>query len=323
MSRAVFDKSLDQALREVMQPTFVRGIVHLLLALYVVRLAPNMPKSISDVFDNQYVKLFVFALVLWTAQFSPSTAIMISLAFMVSVNYAMNKPLWEFMENEADHEKEEAVDAVQTLAVAAVSPESLSEEEVQKAVEIAASAVATQEGADALAHLAQQAMSPEPTPVEQVSSEVQDTLAGMPAVTEVPPMMAIVPAQEQAPAAPVSELLPAPEAPAVEAVKELAMAAAAPEPAPVAEVKAAAETAMAAVATQSGAEAISQLAEQALAPEPTPEPMVVKEAVVAMAAIPAVSQEQAKAEVAGCFPPRRFDLSNVVGYEPSLFELSA
>lgn len=323
MSRAVFGNSLDQALKEVMQPTFVRGIVHLLLALYVVRLAPELPSSVTEIFNNQYAKLFAFALVLWTAQFSPSTAIMISLAFMVSVNFAMNKPLWEFMENEASGENKDAVEAVQTLAVAAAGPESLPVEEVQKAAEVAASAVTTQEGADAIAHLAQQAMSPSATPVAQVSTEVQDAIAAIPTVSEVPVMMPVVPAQKQAPAAPVSELLPAPEAPAVEAVKELTKAAASPEPAPVAEVQVAAETAMAAVATQSGAQAVAQLAEQALAPEAAPQAAVVKEAVVAMVAIPAVSQEQAKAEVAGCFPPRRFDLSNVVGYEPSLFELSA
>jgi hypothetical protein len=322
MSRSLFDNSLDQALKEVMQPTFVRGIVHLLLALYVVRLAPELPKSVTEIFNNQYAKLFVFALVLWTAQFSPSTAIMISLAFMVSVNYAMNKPLWEFMENEAPLENKEAVEAVQTLAVAAASPESLPVEEVQKAAEVATAAVTTQQGADAVAHLAQQAMTPAATPVEQVSSEVQDAIAAIPSPTaEVPVTMPVVPAQEQAPAAPVSELLPPAEAPAVEAIKELAKAAAAPEPAALPEVKAAAETAMAAVATQAGAEAVAQLAEQALAPKAAPEPIVAKEAVVAMAAIPAVSQEQAKAEVAGCFPPRRFDLSNVVGYEPALYEL--
>lgn len=312
MSLALFDTSADQALKQVMQPTFVRGIIHLLLALYVVRLAPELPTRVTSIFNNQYVKLLIFALVLWTAQFSPSTAIMISLAFMVSVNYAMNKPLWEFLENEAAPTPasvpvEEAVQATAVLASAAASPGTLPVAEVQQAIEVLSASVTTQEGADAAMQLAQQAMTSSATSSQQVSTEVQTVMSSI------------------QPAAPTQEptLAPAETAAAVEAVKELAQAAAAPTAAPLAEVQAAAEIAMAAATTPEATEAIVKLAEQAMDSTATSQPMVEQEAVLAMASIPAVTEEKAKAEVSGCFPPRRFDLSNVVGYEPSLFELSA
>lgn len=94
-----FDKTVDNTLSQILNPGVVKGIVHLLLALYAVRLAPELPSYITDLFTNQYFRLFVFSLILWVARFSPSTALAIALAFMITVNYATNKPLWEFLEN--------------------------------------------------------------------------------------------------------------------------------------------------------------------------------------------------------------------------------
>lgn len=94
------DDTLNNALNNyVRKPTLVRGVVHLLLILYAARLAPSLPKPVFQLFENAYFKLFIFSLVLWTAQFSPSTSILIALAFMVTTNYANQRPLWEFLEN--------------------------------------------------------------------------------------------------------------------------------------------------------------------------------------------------------------------------------
>jgi|UniRef100_A0A6C0AL95 hypothetical protein len=95
-----FDNQISSLMNQyVKKPTIIRGIVHLLLILYVARLAPSLPRQVLILFENQYFKLFIFSLVLWTAQFSPSTSILIALAFMVTVNYSTNKALWEFLEN--------------------------------------------------------------------------------------------------------------------------------------------------------------------------------------------------------------------------------
>jgi hypothetical protein len=95
-----FDAQINNILNNLIKKQYiVKGIVHLLLILYVARLAPTLPQQVLTLFENAYFKLFVFSLVLWTAQFSPSTSILIALGFMVSVNYATNKPLWEFLKN--------------------------------------------------------------------------------------------------------------------------------------------------------------------------------------------------------------------------------
>jgi hypothetical protein len=115
------DGTLNNTLNNfVMKPTLVRGVIHLLLILYAARIAPSLPKPVFQLFENAYFKLFVFSLILWTAQFSPSTSILISLAFMVTTNYANQRPLWEFLENvdptqaPVSPSKEIAVNAVVT-----------------------------------------------------------------------------------------------------------------------------------------------------------------------------------------------------------------
>jgi hypothetical protein len=94
------DNKVNNILRTyVTKPTIIKGIVHLLLVLYAVQLAPELPKPVQEVFKNAYFRLFIFSLILWSAQFSPSISIAIAIGFMVTMNYINNKPLWEFMEN--------------------------------------------------------------------------------------------------------------------------------------------------------------------------------------------------------------------------------
>lgn len=83
----------------VKKPDIIRAIIHLLLVLYAAKLAPSLPPQVAAIFENSYFRLFMYALILWTAQFSPSTSLLIAISFMVTVNYINKKPLWEFMEN--------------------------------------------------------------------------------------------------------------------------------------------------------------------------------------------------------------------------------
>jgi hypothetical protein len=95
-----FDDQLNNILDTyVRKPTLIKGVVHLCLILYAAKLAPELPQSVLTLFQNNYFKLFIFSLILWTAQFSPSTSILIAIAFLVSTNYINNKPLFEFLEN--------------------------------------------------------------------------------------------------------------------------------------------------------------------------------------------------------------------------------
>jgi hypothetical protein len=97
-------KGIDNGVNSIMepllqQPTLIRGFIHLFLIVYAAKLAPMLPKEFLAVFDNAYFKLFVFSLILWTAQFSPSTSLLIALSFIMTANYLNHKHLWETMDN--------------------------------------------------------------------------------------------------------------------------------------------------------------------------------------------------------------------------------
>lgn len=81
------------------KPTIIKGVVHLFLILYAARLAPVPPKQVLILIENVYFKLACMSLILWSAQFSPSTSILIALAFMVTINYTTTGKVWEMMEN--------------------------------------------------------------------------------------------------------------------------------------------------------------------------------------------------------------------------------
>lgn len=95
-----FDKTLNNALTQyVKKPTIVRGVLHLFLILYAAQIAQTLPRSVYNIFQNNYFKLFIFSLILWTAQFSPSTSVLIAIGFMVTINYSTKGRFWEFLEN--------------------------------------------------------------------------------------------------------------------------------------------------------------------------------------------------------------------------------
>ena len=208
-------KKLDNGINSILstlikEPTLIRGAIHLLLMLYAARIAPKLPDAVLALFENQYFKLFVFSLILWTAQFSPSTSILIAIAFMVSVNYANQKPLWEFMDGEIQLLEEEtaapetttfapetttAIEAVVTLANAAVSTTAVPAEQVIPVAEVAAAAVTTPVGLQAIQVLAEQAVTPTPAPTPEVQRAVDIAVESITAA----PSLASTPAFEPAP----------------------------------------------------------------------------------------------------------------------------
>ena len=139
-----FDKTVGNFLTKTIKKTdVVRGLVHLVLVLYIAKLAPELPQNVLKFVENAYVKLFIFSLVLWTAQFSPSTSILIALGFMVTMNYANQKPLWEFLDNVQAaptgppavvmvHNKEVAIAGVSTVVERQISDAPIVQEIAQK-----------------------------------------------------------------------------------------------------------------------------------------------------------------------------------------------
>jgi hypothetical protein len=323
-----FDSNINSILQNyVKKPTLIRGVVHLLLMLYVVKLAPQPPKPVLQLFENIYFKLFIFSLVLWTAQFSPSTSLLIALAFLVTMNYVNTGKVWEYLENvkadtvivpasaisDGPASPATAIEAVKVLAEAAASPVPASPDVVKPVAEIAASAATTQEGVDAINVLANQAIAPSATSVQQVAEVAQAAVQSIvPAVPVVAPVEPVTPKQ------------------AIEAVKALAQAASSPSAIPSEDVIPVAKIAIEAAASAGdakGVAAVKALAEQAMEPAagkpeqvaaakaaaieavvsaPVPAPIAAAEQTVG-APTPAAQAAQAS----GCYPLRKYDMGLV------------
>ena len=308
------DAGLNSILNDyVRKPTLIRAVVHLMLILYAARLAPTPPKIVLQLFDNVYFKLCIFSLVLWTAQFSPSTSILIALAFMVTVNYTTTGKLWEMMDNigvvaQPPASISTAIDAIKVLSEAAVSPIASSPTVIAPIANIAVSASTTQEGIMAIKALAEQAVTPEAGTVQNVQHAAGTAIDSIMVDTPSPPapVVPVVPVVENKPVVvTVSQ--------GVQAVHALAEAAISDKPVPVENVQSVAEIALSVTTTEEGADAIKALAQQAVTAESG---VASKVNIAVQTAIASIKVEEPVKSVpteqqSGCYPMRNYDMTKV------------
>ena len=250
----MLDDKVSDILRYIEKPTFVKGLVYLSLILYAARIAPVPPKPVLDLFENVYFKLFVFSLILWTAQISPSTSILIALAFMVTINYTTTGKIWEMLDNVSSTPTAPSQAIAMQAASSVMTEQSNNSTMVTNVAQnpntlvVTPSIVQTPQGPTVV------------NPTVVVSSAVVSSPSGQqvvvtPSVTTITPNSATTtPAQSAA------------------AINTLSQAASSPVASPSQAVASLASVASANVTTQAGANAVQQLAQQAATPAPgTPE----------------------------------------------------
>lgn len=305
------------------KPTIIRGVVHLFLILYAARLAPVPPKQVLVLIENVYFKLACMSLILWSAQFSPSTSILIALAFMVTINYTTTGRVWEMMENIAQTQpvapsKEVAISAVsQTMqAQVANTPVVGSVSQNPNTIVITPSIVNTPSGPAVVNPTIVVA----PATVSSPSGEkvtVTPQVTTMAAPTSAPSVTAAAP-----PAAPVSapKITPTESIEAVKILVKAAESSSASDPKAVANV---ANVAVANVTTQDAVKSIEKLAKQAVVAEAgvpakvqTEATKVINSIAQAPVAVAAPAKEStqapAQAQTSGCFPMRQYDMTKVL-----------
>ena len=292
------DTKVTDVLKFIEKPTFVKGLVYLSLMLYAARIAPVPPKAVLVLFDNAYFKVFVFSLILWTAQISPSTSILIALAFMVTINYSTTGKIWEMMDNVSPGSgtvtptPTAPTPAIAMQAASTVMADQTNNSTVVTNVAqnpntmvITPTIVQTPQGPTVL------------NPSIVVSSAVVSTPSGQqvvvtPSVTSISPSSTTAttttPAQSMA-----STVTPAQS---VAAITTLSHAAASPAASDLAAVNNVAAVAMSNISTPAATTAVKQLAEQAATPAPGD-----------VAKVDAAKQ----AALAGCYPVRNYDMTKV------------
>ena len=303
---AKFDTTLDTILQDyIKKPTIIRGIVHLLLMLYLARIAPVPPKAVLKLFDNVYFKLFVFSLVLWTAQFSPSTSILIALAFMVTINYTTTGKVWEMMDNMSSSTTttttvtpEQSVEAIKVLASTAISPDATPASVIVPIANIAVVSTTTPSGVSAVQALAQQSMIPHPGTKDNVIIAASTAINSMMPTTMATTMATTMPAT-------IPVVTP------LQAIQALSSAASSPGAISSDVVTPVAAIAMSAMTTPEGVNAVKMLAQQATVPEAGTKDNVVMASKIAVESLPV--------QTSGCYPLRNYDMSKVDGQQDGRF----
>ena len=321
------DSTMQPTLESIIsKPTIIRGVVHLFLILYAARLAPVPPRQVLVLIDNVYFKLACFSLILWTSQFSPSTSILIALAFMVTINYSTTGKVWEMMENIAQTQpvapsKEIAMAAVtQTMTTQQTNaPVVGSVTQNPNTIVITPSVINTPSGPAVINPTVVVA----PATVASPSGEKITVTPQVTTMSTVPPpptaSMPVPTGSNPSGAAPAPAPAPTTPTPAqsIEAVKVLVKAAESPaasDPKAVANI---ANVAVANVTSQAAVASIEKLAKQAVVAEAgVPEKVKVEATKVIdsiketpVVAKPAVPVQQT--QDSGCFPMRSYDMTKV------------
>lgn len=95
-----FDKNINDYLMEkTVERDVIKGILTLLVILYAVRVAPNLPISVIEFLNRPIMKFFIFSVIIYSANVSPSLSMGLALIFMFTVNSLQGRNFYEFLEN--------------------------------------------------------------------------------------------------------------------------------------------------------------------------------------------------------------------------------
>lgn len=138
-----FDKVSQSNLNYVFGNQWVQSLLYLLVILYATKFAPSLPRAVIDVIDNQFFKVLVFFFVIWSAKYSPSTALIVSIAFLLTMNYINNMKMFEKMETEL---KEEVLETELETSMPSEAPQTAEGEVMLPPVVIEPKVVETKDG---------------------------------------------------------------------------------------------------------------------------------------------------------------------------------
>jgi hypothetical protein len=82
---APLEKTL-QPLNNFLRNEYVTAVVALFVVLYASNVAPRLPDVVIDLFNNPIFRVFVLFLVAYIANKNPAVALLVSVAFVVTLN---------------------------------------------------------------------------------------------------------------------------------------------------------------------------------------------------------------------------------------------
>lgn len=118
-----YNTAMDSAtlnLNNLLANPYVTAMVSLFIILYAGLAAPTLPKPVASLFDHVLFKVLILALILYVNNFNPTVAILIAVAFFLSLQtlsrhkvFDMAKEIFNIRKLLKQQNGEEAVEAIE------------------------------------------------------------------------------------------------------------------------------------------------------------------------------------------------------------------
>ncbi len=95
--------SVDQYLNMAFTNPYTKSILTLFLVLYGGLAAPKLPESLLKLFDNQMFRIIILALIVYMGQKDAMFAIMMAVAFVISMNTLNQKKTQKKLKENFSH----------------------------------------------------------------------------------------------------------------------------------------------------------------------------------------------------------------------------
>jgi hypothetical protein len=99
----------ESGLQYFLQNPYFMAILKLTLALYAVKIAPNPPQFLDNIFQNTFFKIVALAIIMYLSNVDFQLAIMLAVIYVISMNIASGRQFLESFTDKnvyADYSKE-------------------------------------------------------------------------------------------------------------------------------------------------------------------------------------------------------------------------
>ncbi|MEX0597792.1 MAG: hypothetical protein WD512_14970, partial [Candidatus Paceibacterota bacterium] len=97
--------TLNYGLQDGLSNPYVASLVKIFFIMYAGMLAPKLPGAVAKLFDYTVFKILVLALILYINNFSPDVAILMAVAFFISLQTLSRIKLFDFAGQHAQAKK--------------------------------------------------------------------------------------------------------------------------------------------------------------------------------------------------------------------------
>jgi hypothetical protein len=88
-------ENAENSIKYVLQNPYIMAILKLTLALYSAQIAPSLPDFLKKLLQNTFVKIILIAFIGYLAKFDFQLSIILSIVYVLSVNYVSGRGLFE------------------------------------------------------------------------------------------------------------------------------------------------------------------------------------------------------------------------------------